>query len=145
MSGATKQISPPQNVPLDERDMSFWDSVLQEYARADWTFHQLELAAMLARTMSNLEEEQRLLRQEGGTITKEFTNPDGSVRKILTCPNLRARAVQEYMGQVLSLRRSLALHVRGKTGGNLKDSAAQREHNKDIEAKAEKGNDELLA
>jgi hypothetical protein len=144
--GATQQIVPPLNVPLEERDMSFWHSVLNEYARADWTFHQLELAAMMARTMSNLEEEQRLLRSEGSVIFKELKDKNGNVYKVLHCENSRARSIQTLMGQVLAMRRSLALHVRGKSGGTNKDAAHQREANKEVERKTKPNkDDELLA
>ena len=44
MVAATKRIDPPSNVPLDSGDLPFFASVIAEFARADWTAHQLELA-----------------------------------------------------------------------------------------------------
>jgi hypothetical protein len=143
MSGAAREISPPSHVSLGDMDWPFWESVVAEFARADWTEHQLELAAMLARTMADLEENQRLLRSEGLMILKEFKDKKGEVRKILSCENLRARAVQTLMGQVLALRRSLALHAKAKSGSNA-DAAKQREANKRTEQAGE-GKDDLLA
>lgn len=143
MQGSVAIISPPGHVPLEAMDLPFWEDVVAEFASADWSEHALTIAAMLARTMANLEEEQRLLRQEGATITKEFRNPDGSVRKILSCPNSRARAVSDYMGQVLSLRRSLALHARAKSGTN-QDAAKQRDAGKATEKRG-MSKSELLA
>lgn len=143
MQGAKKEIAPPSHVPLEAVDWPFWESVVAEFARADWTEHQLELAAMLARTMADLEREQRLLRQEGGICTKEILDKDGNIRKIVTWENIRGRAVQTFMSQVLSMRRSLALHAKAKSGSNG-DAAKQREANKKTEAAAE-GGDDLLA
>jgi hypothetical protein len=44
MSAAAKTIAPPSNVPLDESDLPFFASVIAEFARSEWTAHQLELA-----------------------------------------------------------------------------------------------------
>ena len=65
VSAAAQEIVPPSNVPLEVGDLPFFASVIADFARTDWTAHQLELAAMLARTMADLEREQMLLRQEG--------------------------------------------------------------------------------
>jgi hypothetical protein len=143
MSGAAREIAPPAHVSLGDMDWPFWESVVAEFARADWTEHQLELAAMLARTMADLEENQRLLRQEGLTCTREVKGKTGEVYKIVSFENARARAVATLMGQVLALRRSLALHAKAKSGSNA-DAAKQREANKRTEQAGE-GKDDLLA
>jgi hypothetical protein len=143
MQGAAREIAPPAHVSLQDMDWPFWHSVVAEFARADWTEHQLELAAMLSRTMADLEENQRLLRHEGIICHREVLNDDGSVRKIITWDNARARAVQTMMGQVLSLRRSLALTGRAKAGSSG-DAAKQRDANKKTESLAS-GEDDLLA
>jgi hypothetical protein len=65
MSRATSKIAPPPSVPLDKCDLPFFASVIAEFARSEWTAHQLELAAMLARTMADFNREQQLLREEG--------------------------------------------------------------------------------
>jgi hypothetical protein len=141
--GASRDIAPPSHVQLQDMDWPFWESVVAEFARADWTEHQLELAAMLARTMADLEENQRLLRSEGIIREREVLNEDGSVRKVISWENARARAVQTMMGQVLSLRRSLALHAKGKHGTN-NDAGKKMAANKRTE-KAAEGDHDLLA
>lgn len=143
MSGAAREIAPPAHVPLDAMDWPFWESVVAEFARADWSEHQLELAAMMARTMANLELEQRMLRKEGSSIVYERKDQDGNVTKILSCENSRARSVQTLMGQVLAMRRSLAIHSKAQSGSNA-DAAKQRKANKETEAAGE-GGDDLLA
>lgn len=132
MQGVTRQMTPPSHVPLDDCDWPFWESVVAEFARAEWTEHQLEIAAMLARTMANLESEQRALRTEGFIAVRG----NGT-----TVENPRARAVKSLAGDILSFRRSLALHARAKSGDN-RDAGKQRDAGKSIEADF---GDELLA
>lgn len=132
MQGMTREITPPSHVPLDDMDWPYWHNVVSEFARAEWTEHQLELAAMLARTMANLEQEQRTLRAEGFVaVRKNGTSVE----------NPRARAVKSLTGDILSLRRSLALHARAKSGDSRAD-AARRQAGKALEQETE---DDLLA
>lgn len=123
MQGAGREIVPPSHVPLDDMDWPYWHNVVGEFARAEWTEHQLELAAMLARTMANLEQEQRTLRAEGFIAVRE----NGT-----SVENPRARAVKSLTGDILSLRRSLALHARAKSGDSRSD-ASRREQAKELE------------
>lgn len=132
MQGAAQELRPPSHVPMEDMDWPFWHNVVAEFARADWTEHQLELAAMLARTMANLEAEQRTLRQEG-FITKRANST--------TVENPRARAVKSLTGDILSLRRSLALHARAKSSDSRTD-AKRREQGKAIETEY---GDDLIA
>lgn len=124
MQSAGRELSPPSHVPLDDMDWPYWHSVVAEFARAEWTEHQLELAAMLARTMANLEQEQRTLRAEGYVAVSLKGTP---------VVNPRSLAVKGMTGDILSLRRSLALHARARTGDN-RHAAKQRDQGKDIEA-----------
>ena len=132
MQGSAREITPPSHVPLDDMDWPYWHNVVSEFARAEWTEHQLELAAMLARTMANLEQEQRTLRAEGFVAVRE----NGT-----SVENPRARAVKSMTSDFLSLRRSLALHARAKSGDSRAD-AARRQAGKEIEQETE---DDLLA
>jgi hypothetical protein len=124
MQGVTQELQPPSHVPMEDMDWPFWHNVVAEFARAEWTEHQLELAAMLARTLANLEQEQRTLRREGFIAVRE----NGT-----TVENPRARAVKSLTGDILSLRRSLALHARAKSGDSRTDTK-RREVAKCLEA-----------
>lgn len=123
MAKATTEIAPPANVPLDAEDMPFFHSVIAEYARSEWSAHQLELAAMLARTMADLTREQQLLREEGGVAYSEKGTPVANPRKSI---------VQMHAGSILSFRRSLSLHARAQAG-EARDVAKRRDAAKDIE------------
>lgn len=124
MAKATTDIAPPNNVPLDDEDRPFFQNVIAEYARSEWSAHQLELAAMLARTMADLTREQALLRTEGGVAYSEKGTPVANPRKSI---------VQMHAGSILSFRRSLALHARAQAG-EARDVAKRRDAAKQIEA-----------
>lgn len=133
VQAAGLQIMPPAHMTLDEADYPHWRNVVAEFARAEWTDHQLELAAMLARTMADLAREQVSLRIEGYISVRE----NGT-----SVENPRARAVKSLTGDILSLRRSLALHARARSGDSRND-AKRRDEGKSIER--DLGEDELLA
>ncbi len=124
MAKATTEIEPPANVPLDAEDHPFFRNVIAEYARSEWSLHQLELAAMLARTMADLTREQKLLRDEGGVAYSEKGTPVANPRKSI---------VQMHASSILSFRRSLSLHARAQAG-EARDVAKRREAAKDIES-----------
>ncbi|WP_376742194.1 terminase small subunit [Ensifer canadensis] len=124
MAKATAEIEPPANVPLDAEDLPFFRNVIAEYARSEWSSHQLELAAMLARTMADLTREQKLLRDEGGVAYSEKGTPVANPRKSI---------VQMHASSILSFRRSLSLHARAQAG-EARDVAKRREAAKDIES-----------
>lgn len=123
MAKATTEIAPPTNVPLDEEDLPFFRSVIAEYARSEWSAHQLELAAMLARTMADLTREQQLLREEGGVAYSDKGTPVANPRKSI---------VQMHASSILSFRRSLSLHARAQAG-EARDVANRRGAAKEIE------------
>ncbi len=104
---AHKNIIPPESVTLDECDMPFFDAVIAEFARSEWTDHSLQCAAMLARMMADMEREQRILRGEGSVAYSEKGTPVVNPRKTV---------VQMLAGSILSMRRSLQLHARAQNG-----------------------------
>jgi len=130
---SSKAITPPSNVPLDKQDMPFFASVIGEFARSDWTAHQLELAAMLARTMADLEQDQRLMRIEGPVMKTEKGTPVVNPRKTV---------IQMNASIILSYRRSLSLHARAQAG-ETRDVGKRRGMAKEFEADADA--DDLLA
>lgn len=124
MSAATRQIEPPSTVELDDCDLPFFANVIDEFARSEWTAHQLELAAMLARMMADLEREQRLLRSEGAVMKTKAGTPVVNPRKTV---------VQMHAGSIMSMRRSLSLHARAQ-GGEARDISKRQVHAKSVEA-----------
>ena len=123
MTQAAKDLQPPEHVRMDDADWPFWSSVLAEFTRSEWTNHQLELAALLARTMADMEREQYQLRQEGSVMTTEKGTPVVNPRKAI---------VQMHAGTILSMRKSLSLHARAQQG-EARDVAKRRSQAKAIE------------
>jgi hypothetical protein len=122
MSKAASAIIPPSNVPLDKCDLPFFTNVIAEFARSEWTAFQLELAAMLARTMSDLNREQQALRDEGSVVHTEKGTPVVNPRKAV---------VQMHASSILSFRRSLSLHARARgRGARCCEEACRREDNR---------------
>ena len=124
MKGAQREIAPPGHVGMGDEDWPFWHSVVAEFAKSEWTDHLLELAAMLARSMADLEREQHKLREEGFIDVRQ----NGT-----TVENPRSRVVKGLTGDILSLRRSLALHARARNGDN-RDVGTRRAGEKAIVA-----------
>lgn len=130
------QIEPPSNVPLEACDLPFFASVIDEFARSEWSAHQLELAAMLARKMADLERTQRELRQTGMTLTTEKGHP---------VPNPCLAALRMLDTSILAFRRSLSLHARAKVG-ETRDIAHSRAGAKQLaESIADLGDEDLIA
>ncbi len=132
MRGAHKQITPPSTVPLDAADLPFFANIIEEFARADWSAHQLELAALLARSMNDLAVEQMMMRDEGAIIQGDkgaITNP-------------RKNIIHLHLNNILGLRRTLALHAasRGETDHIARRVATAKALQGDAPA-----HDELLA
>lgn len=134
MAAASKEILPPAHFPLLKREMPFFKSVVSEAAKSEWTDHQLEMAAMLARTMSDLEREQRAFQREGAILISE----DGA-RTL----NKRKDVIQMHIQTIMSTRRSLALHARAQ-GGDARDIGKRSALAKAIE-RNNPLDDELLA
>lgn len=124
MAKATAEIAPPANVPLDSEDLPFFRSVIAEYARSEWSAHQLELAAMMARKMRDMNDVQRELRAEGYTSTASNGAP---------CQNPLVGALRMLDTSILATRRSLSLHARAQEG-EARDVAKRRGGAKAIEA-----------
>lgn len=135
VAASGRPIDPPSNVPLDSCDIPFFASVIAEFARADWTAHQLELAAMLARAMADLTREQAALREEGAIAHSEKGTPVVNPRKTV---------VQMYAGTILSFRRSLALNARAQAG-EARDIASRRDSAKRLENIGDLRDDDLIA
>ncbi len=133
LKAGMREIALPSHIRVADEDWPFWHSVIGEFARSEWSDHQLELAALLARSMADLEREQFDLRAEGYVLVR----PSG-----VTIVNPRSRTVSRLLGEILSLRRSLALHARAR-GGDTRNIGRRSEIARKIEA-ANPLNDPLL-
>lgn len=134
MQGAVREIVPPSHIPLDECDWPFWHSVVAEFARSEWTEHQLELAAYLAKDMADAERNRRMVREEGEVL---FTDEGGNPKA-----NPRCNVLVAIGNRILATRRSLSLHARAK-GGEARDIAKRQAIAKSMEPEFD--DDDLIA
>ena len=105
MAKSAVPITVPSNVPLSETDIPFYHNLIGEFARSQWTEHALEIVAMMARTMHDLNAEQQALRGEGYIAVRE----NGT-----SVENPRTRIVRSLTSELLSLRRSLGANARAR-------------------------------
>ena len=124
MQGASKSLTIPSTIPLSDSDKAFFANILAENANSDWTPHQLELAALLARTMSDLNDEQLNMRDEGSVLKAANGAVVISPRKTL---------IQLHSATIVALRRSIGIHSRAM-GGEARDVARRSEIAKGIES-----------
>lgn len=133
-AAACVSLKPPEHIELDEQDQPFWDNIMAERARSEWSQTDLELAALLARSMRKLIEEQNQLEDEGSVLYSDKGNAYG---------NPRARMVNDLSSRVLKYRLALGLNSRAKHG-EPRDVQKRRGMAKEIESVVE-GHDPLFA
>lgn len=119
MAAAARDLSPPKHLKLRRGDLPFWDSVITERAKSEWTDADLAVAANLARAMADAE-------------------------RIAACPVDRAGNVKmatliqtielsdKLARRIVTLRRALGLDNRSKNG-EQRDVNKRREQAKEIE------------
>ena len=100
-------IEPPGHVPLSEADHPFWESIIAEKPKSEWTATDLEIAAMLARSLRKLRDEDALLDTEGSVVTTAGGN---------VAQNPRGRIVADLHTRAMKYRQTLGIHSRGKDG-----------------------------
>ena len=110
MAKSAVPITVPSNVTLSETDIPFYHNVIGEFARSQWTENALEIAAMMARTLHDLDAEQQELREEGYIAVRE----NGT-----TAENPRTRIVNKLTFDLLFLRRSLGVNARAQNAAHV--------------------------
>lgn len=121
---AGRELHPPPHVPLTEMDEPFWCSVTAEKPKAEWTDHDLEIAALLSIAMRRLRDEDGLLEGEGSVLTSLGGNAKA---------NPRLRIVADLHARVIKYRQTLGIHNRGKNG-EPREVAKRREQAFGVEA-----------
>lgn len=106
MAAAGEPVTLPAHIRLGASDKPFMDSIISQRAKANWTPHDLEIAADLARMMADLQQERKKLRSEGSVLCE-----DGKTFK-----NPRFDMARKLETHILSHRRSLGLHARARDG-----------------------------
>lgn len=153
---AFREIEPPAHVRFRDKDYFFWNEIIAKFAKADWDEADLTVAALLARSLSDMEREQYLMRREGGILEKkaiiERKDPKtGEITQELvtvgTYLNPRKTLMAEHSKNILAFRRTLSLHARA-TEGEARDAGKRRATAKKLQddiLSGEDDEDDLLA
>ncbi|MBW6531916.1 hypothetical protein KZ820_14335 [Sphingomonas sp. RRHST34] len=134
MAAATRDLSPPDHLRLRKGDQPFWDAVISEKPKSEWTQSDLAVAANLARAMADAERVAGYTVVGGGNI---------NARKLIETIDLSDKLAR----RIVTLRRALGLDNRAKNG-EQRDVNRRREHASAIEAghnPLEGDGDDLLA
>ncbi|MEP3870243.1 MAG: P27 family phage terminase small subunit, partial [Parasphingorhabdus sp.] len=124
MRKAAAELMPPAHVELWECDMPFWHNIISEKAKSEWTPGDLEIAALLARALARLTEEENIMRGEESVITTKGGN---------LAANPRVRIIADCHARALKYRQTLGIHSRGRDG-EKRDTDKRRAIAKEIEA-----------
>lgn len=119
MAAAARDLSPPKHLKLRRGDMPFWDDVIAERAKAEWTSADLAVAANLARAMADAERLANFTVGNGGYVSERI------VLATIGASDKLAR-------RIVTLRRALGLDNRSKNG-EQRDVERRREQQKAIE------------
>lgn len=124
MQAATKELQPPEHLPLSAIDLPFWRSITAEKPKAEWSGHDLEVAALLAMSMRRLGQQEVELEVEGPVTSSAGGSP---------MQNPRCRVVKDLAARVMQYRQTLGIHNRGKNG-EQRDVLKRREQAFGVEA-----------
>lgn len=98
---AGRKIEPPVEMGLTDADRSFFNSIILETPRAEWTPHRLHLAGFLAMDMARLEAAQMAVRTQGSVMA----GAEGTPPRV----NPWCKIVLDLTGSVCRWRRALGL------------------------------------
>jgi hypothetical protein len=118
MAAAARDVSPPAHVSLRPGDMPFWDSVIAEKPKSEWTESDLLVAASLARAMADAEMISGMSVGQRGAVK-------GKVKPKFVIASIGA--VDKLARRIVTLRRALGLDNRAKNG-EQRDVDKRRDH-----------------
>lgn len=134
MAAAARDLSPPAHIRFRSGDWPFWDAVIAERAKSEWSAADLVVAANLARAMADAER-----------IAEMTTGVRGAVK--ITTLIASIAASDKLARRIVTLRRALGIDSRSKHG-EQRDVNNRRDQARTIEAGANPmagDDDELLA
>lgn len=124
MAAAARDLSPPAHVFLRPGDLPFWDAVISEKPKSEWTESDLLVAASLARAMADAEMLSNMSVGQRGA-------GKGKIKPAFVIKSIAA--VDKLARRIVTLRRALGLDNRAKHG-EQRDVNQRRAHAAGIEA-----------
>lgn len=119
MAAATRDLSPPKHLKIRRGDLPFWDAVIKERAKSEWTDADLAVAANLARAMADAERIAGYSVDGGGNI---------KTATLITMIEVSDKLAR----RIVTLRRALGMDNRSKNG-EQRDVNKRRDHAMGIE------------
>ena len=119
MAAAARDLSPPSYLKLRRGDRPFWDAVIAERAKSEWTEADLAVAANLARAMADAEKLAGYAVDRGGHV---------NIRVMI----VSIASADKLARRIVTLRRALGLDARSQHG-EQRDQNKRREHAREIE------------
>lgn len=135
VEGAFREINPPAHMGLEDEYRVYFDNIIDECPKVEWSNHKIEVVTVLARVIGQLNKESKILNDEGSVIE----NARGDIIE-----NPRVRICQKYTNEIVTLRRTLAINSVSQ-GLQTRDIAKRRDIAKGFEVKALQENDGLIA
>ncbi|TZG24876.1 terminase small subunit [Sphingomonas montanisoli] len=124
MAAAARDLSPPAHIALRPGDMPFWDCVISEKPKSEWTESDLLVAANLARAMADAEMLSTMSVGQRGNVK-------GKIKQAFVIKSISA--VDKLARRIVTLRRALGLDNRAKNG-EQRDVTKRRGIAQEIEA-----------
>jgi hypothetical protein len=119
MAAAARDLSPPKHLKLRRGDLPFWDAVIAERAKSEWTDSDLAVAANLARAMSDAEKIAAFAVDRGGNV---------KIATLISTIELSDKLAR----RIVTLRRALG-SITAPKNGEQRDVNKRREHAQGIE------------
>ena len=136
MATAAEVIGVPAHMTLGEVAQIYFADIINERANADWSNHDVAIAAKLARMMEREDELDETLAAEGPTVE----TPQGA-----TVKNPVATVLQSTQGSIASFRRQLCLHAQAGNASSAVIGARRGQRKAMQDGAIENGQDPLLA
>jgi hypothetical protein len=131
-NAALGPIAPPDYVCLTQRDIPFWNGIMEARARDDWGKADLVVAAQLARCQREIEDETAAIEKEGKTIEN---------KKGTAVLSPRLYILRELCARQLAYMRTLRMG--GFIPGEPLPSARDRAAAKALEEEARKAREQV--
>lgn len=81
-------FAPPVECKLEKRDLVYWNAIVRARSREEWNENELQVAAQLARTRRQIQDNEDLLEEEGPVLVNDrgtqIANPRFSIIEQLT-------------------------------------------------------------
>lgn len=131
-----KTITLPTDTRLSPSERLVFTELADEFSKSELTAHKVRLLVSMAQQMAMLQREQAALIGEGVVLVNSHGN---------AYPNPRVKVTSGLTSAILAMRRSLGIHTRALAGGDNREAAKRRAHNRANEAKRDNYDSNLIA